>query len=206
MFRRNVIPVWLGIILLSGMFLMGQDTWPPPPEPLLPLEAGKIWQDTHTPYIGTSWTGTMEVIGKETRCSNVNYYRVTLCNTEKPDEGCEDAFFRSDEENIYQCDGGNECALFRIDVSVGTEWECDGTYITRLPNEAVSVPYGDFPDAYHFHMDEGPGVPDCELWFHVVPGVGIVSTRDECNSIPHVSELVAICDDPNPGTPGDTCP
>lgn len=30
MFRRNLIPVWLGIILLSGMFLMGQDTWSPP--------------------------------------------------------------------------------------------------------------------------------------------------------------------------------
>jgi len=29
MFRRNLLPVWLGIIFLSGMFLMGQDTWPP---------------------------------------------------------------------------------------------------------------------------------------------------------------------------------
>ncbi len=29
MFKGNLIPVWLGIILLSGMFLMGQDTWPP---------------------------------------------------------------------------------------------------------------------------------------------------------------------------------
>jgi len=24
MFRRNLIPVWIGVILLSGMFLMGQ--------------------------------------------------------------------------------------------------------------------------------------------------------------------------------------
>ena len=29
MFRRKLIPVWLGIVLLSGMFLMGQETWPP---------------------------------------------------------------------------------------------------------------------------------------------------------------------------------
>ena len=29
MFRRNLVPVWIGIILLSGMFLMGQDTWAP---------------------------------------------------------------------------------------------------------------------------------------------------------------------------------
>ncbi len=30
MFKRNLIAVWLGIILLSGMFLLGQDTWPSP--------------------------------------------------------------------------------------------------------------------------------------------------------------------------------
>ena len=29
MFSRNLIPVWLGIILLSGMFLMGQNAWSP---------------------------------------------------------------------------------------------------------------------------------------------------------------------------------
>lgn len=28
MFRRTLVPVWIGIIFLSGMFLMGQDTWP----------------------------------------------------------------------------------------------------------------------------------------------------------------------------------
>jgi len=31
MFRRNLIPVWIGLIALSGMFLLGQETWPPPP-------------------------------------------------------------------------------------------------------------------------------------------------------------------------------
>ena len=30
MFSRNLIPVWIGIILLSGMFLIGQDAWSPP--------------------------------------------------------------------------------------------------------------------------------------------------------------------------------
>ncbi len=29
MFRRNLIPVWIGVIVLSGMFLMGQDSWSP---------------------------------------------------------------------------------------------------------------------------------------------------------------------------------
>ena len=31
MFGRNLVLVWIGIFLLSGMFLMGQDGWPPPP-------------------------------------------------------------------------------------------------------------------------------------------------------------------------------
>jgi formylglycine-generating enzyme required for sulfatase activity len=31
MFKKNQISTWIGIILLSGMFLMGQDTWPPQP-------------------------------------------------------------------------------------------------------------------------------------------------------------------------------
>ena len=29
MFKRNLVHVWVGIVLLSGMFLMGQETWPP---------------------------------------------------------------------------------------------------------------------------------------------------------------------------------
>jgi len=30
MFRRSLIPAWVGILVLSGMFLAGQDAWPPP--------------------------------------------------------------------------------------------------------------------------------------------------------------------------------
>jgi len=32
MFKRDLFHVWIGIILLCGMFLMGQDSWPPPTE------------------------------------------------------------------------------------------------------------------------------------------------------------------------------
>ena len=31
MFKRNTFPVWVGILVLSGVFLMGQETWEPPP-------------------------------------------------------------------------------------------------------------------------------------------------------------------------------
>ncbi len=30
MFKKNLIAVWLGILILSSMFLMGQESWPPP--------------------------------------------------------------------------------------------------------------------------------------------------------------------------------
>jgi len=29
MLKKGLIPVWIGILVMSGMFLMGQDTWPP---------------------------------------------------------------------------------------------------------------------------------------------------------------------------------
>jgi len=29
MFQRNLLPVWIGLIALSGMFLLGQETWAP---------------------------------------------------------------------------------------------------------------------------------------------------------------------------------
>jgi len=32
MIMRNPARVWVAIVLLSGMFLLGQDTWPPPPQ------------------------------------------------------------------------------------------------------------------------------------------------------------------------------
>ena len=35
MFKRHLVHVWVGIILLSGMFLMGQDTWPPKTGPTI---------------------------------------------------------------------------------------------------------------------------------------------------------------------------
>jgi hypothetical protein len=31
MFRRKTALIWLGILVLSGLFLMGQETWSPPP-------------------------------------------------------------------------------------------------------------------------------------------------------------------------------
>lgn len=38
MFKRNLLPAWIGIILLSGMFLMGQDTWCPQTGPLADVQ------------------------------------------------------------------------------------------------------------------------------------------------------------------------
>jgi len=42
MFSRRTLPVWIGVILLSGMFLLGQETWGPPvpPGPMAQIPAG----------------------------------------------------------------------------------------------------------------------------------------------------------------------
>ena len=40
MFSRRTVPVWIGLVFLSGMFLKGQDAWgpePPPPPPAGPM-------------------------------------------------------------------------------------------------------------------------------------------------------------------------
>jgi len=41
MFSRRMLPVWVGIIVLSGAFLMGQDTWPPD------ADISGSWYGTH---------------------------------------------------------------------------------------------------------------------------------------------------------------
>jgi len=33
MLRKGLLPIWVGILVLSGMFLLGQDTWPPQESP-----------------------------------------------------------------------------------------------------------------------------------------------------------------------------
>ena len=39
MLRKNLIPLWIGIVVLAGMFLMGQVPWEPvPPGVPAPVE------------------------------------------------------------------------------------------------------------------------------------------------------------------------
>jgi hypothetical protein len=41
MFRRNLIPVWVGILFVASTFLMGQDSWPPQGECTVPADCGE---------------------------------------------------------------------------------------------------------------------------------------------------------------------
>lgn len=46
--KRNLIPLWTAILVLSGMFLIGQDTWPPPPpEGMVKIEGGCFEMGDH---------------------------------------------------------------------------------------------------------------------------------------------------------------
>lgn len=48
MFKLNHVRVWVGIILLSGMFLMGQETWPPQQGERIVF----VTESTHTGNLG----------------------------------------------------------------------------------------------------------------------------------------------------------
>ncbi len=178
---------------------------------LWPLEVGKLWQyDVKDNNLNT-WTMTLEVTGIESQCSE-EYHRINICDSRNPGV-CETTFFRSEEQILYSCNDGVENVQFRTDVPFYGEWISDPpddgpTYITRLPDENVTVPYGDYLGAYYFHSDEGPLYPDCNVWNHLVQGVGLVKQQDECTDEPEpvIWELADICDDPNPESPGNTCP
>jgi hypothetical protein len=55
MFKRNLFSVWIGILMLSGMFLMGQDSWCPD-EKLLAYYSFETDASSST---GTDWNGTI---------------------------------------------------------------------------------------------------------------------------------------------------
>lgn len=51
MLSRKRIPVWIGIVLLSCMFLMGQGGWEPP-DTGTPPAISNLWQSRYSAYIG----------------------------------------------------------------------------------------------------------------------------------------------------------
>ncbi len=78
MFRRKLMPVWLGILALSGMFLIGQVGWnePPPPEvvtvsilvrvdPLFPIEFDGLVGGDPVPYAEVTISGVSRFANAE---------------------------------------------------------------------------------------------------------------------------------------------
>jgi len=68
MLRKGLIPVWVGILVLSGMFLMGQDTWPPPAPSITsvlpdPAEAGEAVTVTGTGFGATQGASELQYDG-----------------------------------------------------------------------------------------------------------------------------------------------
>jgi len=68
MFKRRLVPVWIGIILLSGMFLMGQETWPPPQGTLADV------QNVSVSGAEGAYTFTVTVSSPDTGCGQYYQY------------------------------------------------------------------------------------------------------------------------------------
>ena len=56
MFSRSTLFVWVGIVILSGMFLMGQDSWEAPEE----TELKGTWVGHEVGYPSSEWTFSYE--------------------------------------------------------------------------------------------------------------------------------------------------
>jgi len=115
MLRGRLIPAWLGIVALSGMFLMGQDTWGPPPTS---CPTGTFYNSTFPPF-------PFEI---ETTGGN-------LSGTADASPGCDEPYAvtgTSDGTTVtmrLQKDGTQCCDV--IDFSLSANENCDtlqGTY------------------------------------------------------------------------------
>ena len=61
MFSQKTLPVWVGVILLSSMFLMGQQSWEPP-DYGTPPALSNLWQSRYSAYIGEGG-GAIQITG-----------------------------------------------------------------------------------------------------------------------------------------------
>ncbi len=70
MFSRRTLPVVIGICLLAGMFLAGQDTWPPSPECVVDADCGGAGRFCHNGRCYADCELCLERVGLATNCDD----------------------------------------------------------------------------------------------------------------------------------------
>jgi hypothetical protein len=114
MFERRLSSVWIGIVLFSGMFLLGQEAWPPPTDPCDPDPCEVI--ENATPGTCTP-VGTT---GFTCECEPGYAWQEATNTCEEPAPGCvdndEDGYFAMDP--VY-CPEGDDCDDTRENVNPG---------------------------------------------------------------------------------------
>jgi len=146
MFGQKLFPVWIGIILLSGMFLMGQDTWAPPTE-CIDFDEDGYGNPASDTCLNPEWDcndnspdinpGVLEGPPGDPLCSDgadndcdgfVDVYDVE-CQQCQEDSDCDDGFFCNGAETCIdnecwngnnQCNDGNVCTNDSCDESTSS--------------------------------------------------------------------------------------
>jgi hypothetical protein len=154
MFSRRTLFVWIGIILLSGLFLMGQDTWHP---------SGPCFVFVSS----TTVDGSISVEGADQRCqaeadeySLDGDYRAWISDTSSsPDT-------RFDKGGYpYKLPGGQIVANNWADLTDGTL----DNIIIQLPNGTelawgVHVWTNTFDDGTAANVSSNPSIDSCDNW------------------------------------------
>jgi len=119
MFKRTLVPVWIGIILMSGMFLMGQGGWGPADECDTALDCPDDFRREPT----CSTPSTCQGDRMDATCENH-----TCGSTLIDDDTACDSSVLSDPCGLYAdiyCSGGDEQPITTCPTSCTDNLDCD---------------------------------------------------------------------------------
>jgi len=154
--------------------------------PLWPLQIGDQFVFEKYDSLSNQWDFTQEIVGQDT-FEGKNYFKITKTNQNNEGRIVDAGYFRSTSTEIYRYNSAGPDYLEYQKAPVGTKWsfyeerpsELNYKVIEIVAIETVTVPYGEFQEAYKHRrfravdpndLSQGKS-PDWYEW--IVPGVGM---------------------------------